>query len=227
MESDSYSKLQDKPLSSPSPSDNTDSGGSDSDFVSAPSSSSPASSTEGEEDTEDPGSGWIGKNGEEWCPTNMETTHFSLPARGVTPGPTHYAIVRVHNMESAFDLFFTEKMIDLLVNMTNLQGRRKMEDWTDIRLLILAGVYRSESTRCLWDDRKGRVIFRATMSLKRFHAISRALRFDDKLQRSACQREDKLAPIRSLWEMWTHRLPLLFNPGKDVTVDEQLVPFRG
>lgn len=131
-----------------------------------------------------------------------------------------------------------EEMIDLIVSMTNLHGRRTMRNWTgvdstDLRaymgLLILAGVYRSrgESTRCLWDDRSGRAIFRATMSLSRFHEISRALRFDDKLQRPARHRDDKLAPIRSLWEMWTHRLPLLFNPGKDVTVDEQLVPFKG
>ncbi|KAK3542854.1 hypothetical protein QTP70_005434 [Hemibagrus guttatus] len=41
-----------------------DSGESDTDFVVAPSSSSPASSTEGEEDSEDPGSGWIGRNGQ-------------------------------------------------------------------------------------------------------------------------------------------------------------------
>ncbi|CAM4570235.1 unnamed protein product [Leuciscus chuanchicus] len=141
-------------------------------------------------------------------------------------------------MDSVFNLFFTEEMIDLIVSMTNLHGRRTMSNWTgvdstDIRaymgLLILAGVYRSrgESTRCLLDDRSGRAIFRATMSLSRFHEISRALHFDDKLQRPARRREDKLAPIRSLWEMWTHRLPLLFNPGKDVTVDEQLVPFKG
>ncbi len=234
MQPDPSSELQDV-LSSPS--DTTDSGESDPDFVVAPSSSSPAS-TEGEEDSEDPEPGWIGRNGEVWFSTNMETTPFLQPARGVTPGPTRYAIARVQNVDSVFNLFFTEEMIDLIVSMTNLHGRRTMRNWTgvdstDLRaymgLLILAGVYRSrgESTRCLWDDRSGRAIFRATMSLSRFHEISRALRFDDKLQRPARHREDKLAPIRSLWEMWTHRLPLLFNPGKDVTVDEQLVPFKG
>lgn len=105
-------------------------------------------------------------------------------------------------------VFFTEEMIDLIVSMTNLHGRHTVKNWTVINftdlcaymgLLILAGVYRSrgESTR-LWDDRNGRTIFRDTMSLSRFHHISRALRFDDKLQRPARHREDKLAPIRSL-----------------------------
>ncbi|XP_028432779.1 piggyBac transposable element-derived protein 4-like [Perca flavescens] len=234
MQPDSSSELEDVSLS---PSDTTDSRESDPDLDVPPSSSSLAS-TEGEDDSEDPGSGWIGRNGKVWFSTNAETTPFLQPARGVTPGPTCYAIARVQNIDSVFNLFFTEEMIDLIVSMTNLHGRRTMRNWTEMDstnlraymgLLILAGVYRSrgESTRCLWDNRSGRAIFRATMSLSRFHEISRALRFDDKLQRPACHREDKLAPIRSLWEMWMHRLPLLFNPGKDDTVDEQLVPFKG
>ncbi|XP_041653753.1 piggyBac transposable element-derived protein 4-like [Cheilinus undulatus] len=239
MQPDSSTKQED---SSDSPPDTTSSD-SDPDFVAPPSSSSPSSSTEDEEDTEDtedtedPGSGWVGKNGQVWFPTNTETTHFTQPARGLTPGPTHYAIVRVHNLESAFNLFFTTEMMDLIIKMTNLNGNRTAKSWTNVDstelrayfgLLILAGVYRSkgESTRCLWDDRSGRAIFRATMPLFRFHEINASLRFD-KLERPARHREDKLAPIRSLWEMWTHRLPLLFNPGKDVTVDEQLVPFKG
>ncbi|KAL7388235.1 hypothetical protein ABVT39_009596 [Epinephelus coioides] len=224
--------------SSSSLSDTTNSGDSDPDYAFAPISSSPSSLTEDEEEPVEPESGWTGKNGEVWFPTNTETTYFTLPTRGVTPGPTRYAIVRVSNIESTFDLFFTEDMIELLVDMTNLQGRRALKSWTDvdavdlrayIGLLILAGVYRSkgESTRCLWDDRSGRAVFRATMSLQRFHEISRALCFDNKRKKPERQKKDKLAPIRDLWDMWTHRLPLLFNPGNDITVDEQLVAFKG
>ncbi|XP_042164312.1 uncharacterized protein LOC112226371, partial [Oncorhynchus tshawytscha] len=33
-------------------------------------------------------------------------------------------------------------------------------------------------------------------------------------------------PVREVWEKWRERLPYLYNPGP-VTVDEQLVPFRG
>ncbi|KAL1265355.1 hypothetical protein QQF64_003382 [Cirrhinus molitorella] len=88
MQPDPSSELQDV-LSFPS--DTTDSGESDPDFVVAPSSSSPAS-TEGKEDSEDPGSGWIARNGEVWFSTNVETTPFLQPVRGVTPGPTYYAI---------------------------------------------------------------------------------------------------------------------------------------
>ncbi|KAK1902819.1 PiggyBac transposable element-derived protein 4 [Dissostichus eleginoides] len=122
--------------------------------------------------------------------------------------------------------------------MTNLQGGRSVANWsdvdaTDIRayigLLILAGVYKlkGKSTRSLWDDHSGRAIFRATMTHTKFRLMNTTLRFDDKLMRPSRHREDKLAPIRSLWEKWTHHLTMLFNPGEDVCVDEQLVPFRG
>ena len=149
--SDTTDSGESDPDVSSSPSDTTDSGESDPDLDVPPSSSSLAS-TEGEEDSEDPGSGWIGRNGEVWFSTNAETTPFLQPARVVTPGPTHYAIARVQNIDSVFNLFFTEEMIDLIVSMTNLHGRRTMRNWTgmdstDLRaymwLLILAGVYRS------------------------------------------------------------------------------------
>ncbi|XP_052337123.1 piggyBac transposable element-derived protein 4-like [Oncorhynchus keta] len=38
---------------------------------------------------------------------------------------------------------------------------------------------------------------------------------------------DKLAAIREVWEKWVERLPYRYNPGPEVTVDEQLVLFRG
>ncbi|CAM4606258.1 unnamed protein product [Leuciscus chuanchicus] len=69
-------------------------------------------------------------------------------------GPEHgFCVQRI--------LFFTEQMIDLIVSMTNLHGRRTMRKWTPQisvptwGIPILAGVYRSrgESTRCLWDHR--------------------------------------------------------------------------
>lgn len=45
--------------------------------------------------------------------------------------------------------------------------------------------------------------------------------------RPAKRVRDKLAAIREVWEKWVERLTYLYNPGPEVTVDEQLVPFRG
>ncbi|XP_025754432.1 piggyBac transposable element-derived protein 4-like [Oreochromis niloticus] len=64
------------------------------------------------------------------------------------------------------------------------------------------------------------------MSHKRFHQIGGALRFDDKLSRPR-RHQDKLSAFRKVWDLWTHCLELLFNPDRDICIDEQLVPFRG
>ncbi|KAK7907107.1 hypothetical protein WMY93_015719 [Mugilogobius chulae] len=197
-----------------------------------------SSDSDTDENPVDPDSEMISKSGQVWKSTNDETTYYIPASRGVPAGPTRYAISRISDILSSFDLFITPDVITLLVSMTNLNGRRKLDDWKDvdaieirayIGLLILAGVYRSkgESTESLWDKCNGRPIFRATMSHKRFKLINSTIRFDDKLTRPSRIKQDKLAPFRTLWEMWLHRLPLLFNPGKDVCVDEQLVGFRG
>ncbi|XP_035263121.1 piggyBac transposable element-derived protein 4-like [Anguilla anguilla] len=65
------------------------------------------------------------------------------------------------------------------------------------------------------------------MPLKSFHTLSRMIRFDSREFRRAGRVPDKLAPIRNVWEKWAERLPCLYNPGPEVTVGEQLGPFRG
>lgn len=122
--------------------------------------------------------------------------------------------------------------------MTNLFGLQKAgNSWTDITkeeleaffgLALLAGAFRSpdEELNELWDDTLGRPIFRATMSLEKFKTIMCCLRFDDRTTRVSRER-DKLAPIRNVFDKWNMNLSRQYNPGKNVTVDEQLVPFRG
>lgn len=123
--------------------------------------------------------------------------------------------------------------------MTNLEGKRVYGDgwndvdWTEIEaffgLMLLAGVYRSqnEALASLWDAESGRSIFRPVMSLKKFKILSRILRFDNKDTREGRHETDKLAAIRDVWDLWVERLPLMYNTGPDVTVDECLIPFRG
>ena len=123
--------------------------------------------------------------------------------------------------------------------MTNLEGGRvfadtwKALDQVDLQaymgLLILAGVYRSnnEATKSLWDAESGRPIFRSTMSLQQFHVLSRVIRLDDRATQPFRWRDDQLVGIRNVWDRWVERLPLMYNPGPEVTVDERLVPFRG
>lgn len=38
---------------------------------------------------------------------------------------------------------------------------------------------------------------------------------------------EKLAPIRNIYEKWNQNLKFVHKPGKNITIDEQLVPYRG
>ena len=65
------------------------------------------------------------------------------------------------------------------------------------------------------------------MSLERFQIISRIICFDNRDDRPARRQKDKLAAIRTVWDKWVPPLTLFYNKGPNVTVDEQLMPFRG
>lgn len=126
-----------------------------------------------------------------------------------------------------------------MLDMTNLYGKQRYKkkwqtvDITTMRafygILLLVGVYRSkgEDVTELWDDQNERPIFRTTMSLKRFFLINQCIRFDDKEQRIQTADRDKLQPVQHIFQKWNQRVRAVYVSGITVTVDEQLVPFRG
>ncbi|KAF4514013.1 UNVERIFIED_CONTAM: hypothetical protein B566_EDAN018641, partial [Ephemera danica] len=146
----------------------------------------------------------------------------------------------ITNPVDAF-LLFIQPILRLIVMYTNMRAQRIHADndyntpWKDcdeveikafIGLVLLAGVLRQSkhSLTELWSATVGPPIFRATMSLHRFKQLSRFLRFDDKDLRPA---DDKFAPIREVWETVNSLFGRYFIPGDNITVDEQLLPYRG
>lgn len=69
--------------------------------------------------------------------------------------------------------------------------------------------------------------FSAIMPLCRFQDITAAIRFDNWASRRLERSTDRFAPIRELWDKWSGRLDMLYNPSDCVTIDEQLIGFRG
>ncbi|KRY47563.1 hypothetical protein T03_15793 [Trichinella britovi] len=124
------------------------------------------------------------------------------------PGHTRYALNRITDIASSIALFVPTTIENVILEMTNLKGRSccpetwKPLDVTDSRayigLLILARVNRSqgEATKSLWNAENGRAIFPAVISLKKFHLISRMIRFDDHSSRASHRSKDKLAAVR-------------------------------
>ncbi|KAJ8886136.1 hypothetical protein PR048_012345 [Dryococelus australis] len=149
----------------------------------------------------------------------------------LTPGPTKYATSQITDECSAF-LFI------ILIN-SNVEGVRvygdecktinSVERGAYIGVRLLAGVFKScnESTERLWDAAKGRPIYRASMILQRFFQISSILRFDSRETRSSRKQNYKFATIRDLWDILVETVPKCLNPSEFVTIDEQLVAFRG
>jgi len=149
------------------------------------------------------------------------------PRPVLTPGPTHLANAKIISPETAFNLFFHEEILQLILHFTNLQGKRFVHEWRDVEkhelqgylgLLIPAGMFKSqhESTKSRGGRETGRPLFAGTMSPKTFLQINLAVRFDDQLSWPHRHRRDKLAPIRDLWSLWSTRLPKMFNPGRDI-----------
>ena len=79
----------------------------------------------------------------------------------------------------------------------------------------------------LWDKKYGPPIFRATMPKCCFIALTRFMRFDNKKTRTARRAADKLAPIRNLFNEINTLLIRYYTSSEYLTVDEQLVPFKG
>ncbi|XP_039468119.1 piggyBac transposable element-derived protein 4-like [Oreochromis aureus] len=119
--------------------------------------------------------------------------------------------------------YFLPEIEDSVIAMTNLEADRRrpaIDGWKPmgrvefrayVGLLVLAGVYRSRGEACesLWDAESSRETRRARRGEGGGHGY------------------DKLAPIRAVWDEWCARLPAMYRPGPEVTVDERLVPFRG
>lgn len=55
----------------------------------------------------------------------------------------------------------------------------------------------------------------------------RKLRFDNWSQRDAGPRRDRFASFRLFWDSFISNCQLNYNPGGQVCIDEQLIPYRG
>ncbi|KAL4130781.1 hypothetical protein QTP88_008170 [Uroleucon formosanum] len=149
------------------------------------------------------------------------------------------------NIVDYFHLLFDNVIIRIITSCTNkyiisIAGNFERERDANptseseieslIGLLILAGVNRSgrQNLEDLWDQSGfGVEIFHVTMSLKRFRFLLRCLRFDDMGDRIQRREIDKLAPIRELFELFVENCKKCFSPSEYVTIDEELVKFRG
>ncbi|KAK1905334.1 PiggyBac transposable element-derived protein 4 [Dissostichus eleginoides] len=98
-----------------------------------------------------------------------------------------------------------------------------------IGLTLLAGSEKNwdVSVRELFGSPSHNPIYKATMAVGRFEDIRHVLRFDDKRTRAIRLETDHMAAFRYVWHLFLVNCRQRFIPSDCVTVDEQLVPFRG
>lgn len=145
----------------------------------------------------------------------------------------------------SFSCIIDDNIIHLITINTNLNIERIKSNFSQQRdasptneieiaallgILFLTGLKNPGrgNVQELWDQNGlGIEACYLTMSYKRFTFLLRCLRFDD--PRDVAQRRelDKLAPMREILQLFVHNCQRSFSPGELLTIDEQLVPFRG
>lgn len=166
-------------------------------------------------------------------------------------GPTALAKNAKTNMD-AFSLFISDEIINIIVTCSNQRGRNKVKEWNEantsgtrrtwkevdaveirafLGLLILMGRYREsrEKVHDLWrtDTGTSRPIFSATMSRDRYLTLLSVIRFDDMNSRVERKKQDKLAPLREVTDIFVENCKKMYEASPFGTVDEELVKFRG
>lgn len=152
------------------------------------------------------------------------------------------------NAKSALECwktFFTDEMLAIIVENTNkcIEIKRKeflrerdckCTDIVEIKaffgLLYMAGYYKNSklNTEELWStDGSGVELFRIVMSRNRFHLLLSCLRFDNKNTRQERKAQDKLAPLREVFDIFVNKCKTNYSVGQNVTIDEMLTKFKG
>lgn len=188
------------------------------------------------------GQTFVSKNKQVWHAAPVKLSQGRLGQQNILrekSGPTRYANREVDSIYSAFLIFFRQPLMKIIVKWTNVEGntvfgnRWKEIDQNELQkfvgVLILIGAYKSrnEEISQLWSKKDGRKIFNDIMSRNRFQNILRVIRFDNAGERRKKRSPDKLQPIREYFEIWNDYLQDAYIPSWCMTVDEQLVTFRG
>lgn len=201
-----------------------------------------------ESDTDNSIEDFIGKDGSTKWRKNKLRPNVKISSKNIItrlPGPKGIAKEAKTEID-ALQLFIDEEIVKLITSCTNAYIEKvknnftrerdaRPTDETEIKALIgilyFIGTRRSSrmSTSKMWDNSKGSgiEICYLAISEQRFRFLMRCLRFDDHNTRAERRKSDKLAPIREVFEAFVKKFQCHFTPGEYMTVDEQLLAFRG
>ena len=146
---------------------------------------------------------------------------------------------------TTFLLFFTESLFELIAVETNryaqtCMGEEEYTKWTNVTIdelkayigfKILMGIIRLPSLYDYWKKdpyyHYGPIANR--ISRDRFMEIGRYLHFVDNstLAPPGSDEYDRLGKVRPVLEQLSKQFTVLYNPSRDCSIDEAMIPFKG
>lgn len=119
---------------------------------------------------------------------------------------------------------------DLMAQNVVMQTYHHTTDLQEINafigLLYYAAQWKSNrvDVKELWSATNGISLYRCVMPKSRFMFLGNCLRFDTRETRSDA---DRLSPVREIWDHFIKNCNFYYQPSNEITVDEQLLSFRG
>lgn len=189
----------------------------------------------------------LGKNNYVWFKQPMISRRTRTSKKNIVlhlPGPKGEAKNKT-SVKELWQLFFPDSLIEIILTNTNkeievraarfnreqyyVQKTNRSELLALIGLLYFAGVLKNAhlSLADMWSEKFGASIFRCTMPKNRFDFLLTCLRFDDKTTRPERKALDKFAAIRDIWDIFIQGCQDNYTPSEYLTIDEQLLSFRG
>lgn len=114
-------------------------------------------------------------------------------------------------------------------NLTIRNAHEMKYQPSSVSSVYLAGVQKASKVNRedLWSAEYGISIFKATMSLHCFHHLLNSMRFDEKSTKGGRVESDNMAAFRQIWTLFIKNCADNYGPSHQLTVDEQLMAFRG
>jgi len=142
-----------------------------------------------------------------------------------------------------FGLLFPKKVWNLICSQTNLYARQCIAinddpNWTPVTVaelkswvgcLIEMGLSKKPSIKMYWDTIRGHKLVSDRFIRDRFMAIKKYLHLADNttIAATTIPRPDRLAKIRPLLNILNEIFAKNFQPGRFLTVDEDMCKFKG
>lgn len=188
------------------------------------------------------------KNGHRWSTKPVVRSSTRAPRRNLLPACNFASPTQRYvdpNPTRCFEDFFTVAILDEILTNTNVRIATQAEKYKNktatvdkatynelsalIGILIFSGAKGDNdvTTKEMFSSKYGPALYRAAMSERRFCFLLRCLRFDDHATREQRKENDKFAPIRKVWDLFIAQCKSGYTPGAHITIDEQLLGFRG